>query len=268
MLQQLTNAQYQQYAHDGVTYPVRVLAPDEVARFRSACDELEMRLGGIPRTPEVRQMHLHFRWAYELATHPCVLDAAEDVLGEDLLVWATELFAKHPGDTGISIRWHRDQPYIGFDPKHTVTAWIALSPSEVTNGCMRVVPHPLEEEASRSSTTGSLDMEAMNRLAIDVQLQPGEMSLHDSRVLHGSGANRSTEKRVGFVIRFMTPAAQGLGSQVPAILARGRDDYHHFQLVDPPSADFSADTLNSMKRSAAAHLESMLENLKVKTPRS
>src|ERR1043166_8116916 len=94
----LSESQKSRYRRDGILFPLRVLAADEAADYRRACDELESRLGGKPRTIEVRQMHLHFPWAYRLATHPNILDAVESLLGPDLLVWATELFAKHPPD--------------------------------------------------------------------------------------------------------------------------------------------------------------------------
>src|ERR671934_2538982 len=123
MPRQLTEAQQRGYHREGLAFPLPVLSPPETRRFRLACDGLEARLGGKPLTVEVRQMHLHFRWAYELATHPRVLDAVEDLLGPDLLVWATELFAKHPRDAAVSIGWHRDRPYMGFAGE-TVTAWI------------------------------------------------------------------------------------------------------------------------------------------------
>src|SRR5437762_12875036 len=87
-------------------------------------------------------MHLHFSWAYALATHPRILDAVEDVLGPNLLVWATELFVKHPHDPAVSIRWHRDSTYMGFDSATTTTAWVALSDSNAGNGCVCAAPGP------------------------------------------------------------------------------------------------------------------------------
>src|SRR5262245_39213173 len=129
MTRLLSEAQKLRYEQDGILFPVRVLSPEEAHGYRAACDELEARLGGKPRTIEVRQMQLHFPWAHALATHPRVLDAVEDLLGPDLLVWATELFAKHPHDATVSIGWHRDRPYVGFDPKTAATAWIALGDS-------------------------------------------------------------------------------------------------------------------------------------------
>src|SRR5262245_34954195 len=163
------------------------MSPAEAGEFRRQCDVLEEQLGGRPRTVEVRQMHLHFDWAYRLATHPKVLDAVEDLLGPDLLVWATELFAKHPRDGVVSIGWHRDGPYMGLDPGLTVTAWIALSPSQRANGCMRIV-----RETHRQTRTSRVP--SPEHQIEDVALSAGEMSLHDVFVLHVSGPNESCQK--------------------------------------------------------------------------
>src|SRR6516225_10765810 len=103
MTRLLTEKQRLRYLNDGIVFPVTVLSPEEAQRYRLACDLLEADLGGKPRTIEVRQMHLHFQWAFELATHPCILDAVEDLLGPDLLISTTELFAKHPQDATVSI---------------------------------------------------------------------------------------------------------------------------------------------------------------------
>jgi hypothetical protein len=54
---------------------------------------------------------------------------------------------------------------------------------------------------------------------VDVELKPGEMSLHHLNLLHASNPNRSDRKRVGLVIRYATPALER--SAVPVIPARG-----------------------------------------------
>jgi non-haem Fe2+, alpha-ketoglutarate-dependent halogenase len=253
----LTEAQRHRYRQDGLVFPLRVLSPEQARMYRLACDELEAQLGGKPRTVEVRQMHLHFRWAYELATHPRVLDAVEDVLGPDLLIWATELFAKHPQDTAVSINWHRDRSYMGLTGE-TTTAWVALSTSSAANGCMRAVPGPARREA-RPGRQGVVEVD--EREVVDVLLEAGEMSLHDAEILHGSSPNRSEEKRVGFVIRFVTPQTRPLGGRPLVILARGSDRHQHFHLVEPP-AEGSERALAGMKESAERHLEAMLQNLR------
>jgi len=250
MLRTLTQSQRRRYRDEGIVFPFRVLDEGEACRFRTQCDDLEQQLGGKPRTIAVRQMHLHFPWAWELATHPCVLDAVEDLLGPDLLVWATELFSKHPHDSVISIGWHRDRPYMGFSSQETATAWIALSDCTPENGCLRAQP-------GVDHVAAVLD----ERRVIDVELRAGEMSLHDADILHGSGSNCSDHKRVGFAIRFVTPAARALHGRPQVALARGNPPADGFQIVEPPSESQSADALAAMKKSAAAHFDSVLENL-------
>ena len=89
-------------------------------------------------------------------THPRVLDApVKDVLGPDLLIWATELFAKHPGDEAVAIGWHQDRPYMGFEAGATTSARIALADSVPANGCMRAVPGPGRHQAGGAGADGA-----------------------------------------------------------------------------------------------------------------
>ena len=94
----LTEAQRDCYQSDGILFPVRVLTAGEAAEHRRACDDLEARLGGKPRTIEVRQMHLHFAWAHRLATHPAILDAYRD---STLTQWFAAP-SPRPARTGLS----------------------------------------------------------------------------------------------------------------------------------------------------------------------
>ena len=99
----LTASQVEQYHRDGILYPVPVLSPDETARFRSAFEEVAVRLGGRPVAQELGHTQAYFRWAYDLTTHPRVLDAVEDVLGPDILVWTVSIFPKYPRDPGLHL---------------------------------------------------------------------------------------------------------------------------------------------------------------------
>jgi non-heme Fe2+,alpha-ketoglutarate-dependent halogenase len=262
----LTEDQQHCFQQQGVVYPLRVISADQADTYRQECDRLEGQLGGKPRTVEVRQMHLHFVWAYRLATEPRILDAVEDVLGPNLVIWATELFAKHPRDANVSIGWHRDGPYMGLDPEQTLTAWIALSPSTLENGCMRFAReadrkhHP--QWNVRNSKLSAAGNEARNVPPGEtepVTLEPGEMSLHDVYVLHGSDPNRGHQKRVGFAIRFTTPQTRPLADRPPAILARGEDSWGHFDLREPPTADDQS-AIAGMRQSARRHLDATLRN--------
>ena len=266
----LTSADCRRFQEQGIVFPLRVLSTAEADYFRQECDALETRLGGRPRTTDVRQMHLHFRWAHALATLPSVLDSVEDLLGPNLLVTATELFSKHPQESTVSIGWHRDGPYMGLDPDRTLTAWIALTDCSAENGCMRYV-----READRRAAQGwntsreQASGQSENRLPVvaddqmsEVVLRAGEMSLHDVFVLHGSGPNCSSTKRVGFAIRFTTPECRPAHGRPPAVLARGEDRYGHFDLQVAPDREDDERVLHELRRSAREHLEATLQNLK------
>lgn len=256
MSESLTPAQVAAYERDGVYFPIPVLTRDETRRYLDAYLDFEHRLGGQPKATELSQAHLHFVWAYELATHPAVLDAVEAVLGSDILVWTSNVFPKRPRDPGY-ISWHQDGTYWGLDSAEVTTAWIALTDSTVENGCMRVapgsqkldiIPHRETHAANNMLTRGQeVECEVSESEAVDVVLRAGEMSLHHVRIIHGSNPNASDERRIGFAIRYITPKASQTGERQPAVLARGRDEYHHFELAGPPTG--------SVEEGIAAHRE-------------
>jgi ectoine hydroxylase-related dioxygenase (phytanoyl-CoA dioxygenase family) len=248
------------YHADGFAAPIPVLTPQEVAAYRSACDALEAALGGKPRTVQVRQMHLHLRWAFDLAAHPHILDAVESVLGPDLFVWATELFAKHPRDPAVAIGWHRDAPYLGLAAGRHTTAWIALTDSTPENGCMRVLPRTAER--SDPDRDGDKPTPAEEPDLVDVALRAGEMSLHAGDVIHGSSPNVSDHKRVGFVVRYLAPDARPASGRPPVVRVRGSARAEYWAVVERPVETDPGEALARMRASAAAHFDLVLGNLK------
>jgi len=253
----LTEAEVCRYEREGIVFPIPVLSSREIDCFRADCDRLEEQLGGKPRTIELRQMHLHFSWAYELAIHPRILDAVEDLLGPNVLIWATELFAKHAQSPTVSISWHRDRPYMGLRSGQSTTAWVALTNSSVANGCMRALPRSVERDAPAQQS-------GLDRYpgVMDIVLNAGSMSLHDADILHGSGPNASSEKRVGFVVRYITPSCVPHHGKPPVALARGCDPFGQFEIVGPPRPINDQLALTEMRASAARHLDAVLQNLK------
>jgi hypothetical protein len=64
------------------------------------------------------------------------------------------------------------------------------------------------------------------------------MSLHHFAIVHGSNPNTSDKPRIGLAIRYILPevAQEGSARQI-AFLVRGRDEYGHFDIMDPPEDD-------------------------------
>jgi non-heme Fe2+,alpha-ketoglutarate-dependent halogenase len=74
--------------------------------------------------------------------------------------------------------------------------------------------------------------------AVDLVLQPGQMSLHHVKIFHGSRANRSADRRIGFAIRYLPPGVrQEVGAGDSATLVRGQDRHGQFELEPAPAAD-------------------------------
>jgi hypothetical protein len=236
----LTASQVAQYEQNGIVFPIPVLTLEEAAGFRRSFDELADRLGGRPVAQALGHTQAFFRWAYDLGTHPRVLDAVEDILGPDILLWTVSIFPKYPRDPGY-ISWHQDGTYWGLDSVRVTTAWIALTDSTVDNGCMRVVPgshrRPILPHRdtyaadNRLSRGQEIEVEVDERDAVDVVLRAGQMSLHHVNIIHGSNPNPSDGSRIGFAPRFTTPETRQIdGEPLTAVLARGRDRFGHFRL--------------------------------------
>jgi ectoine hydroxylase-related dioxygenase (phytanoyl-CoA dioxygenase family) len=206
-------------------------------------------VGDDPGSPRPSQCHLHFRWAHELATRPAVLDVVEELIGPDILVHTTSLFRKRPRDPAF-IPWHQDAHGWRLDDPRLVTAWIALTESTVENGCMRVLPgthrerlpHEVGAHPDGMLQTPGLDLSRVDESrAVDLVLEPGEMSLHHADLVHGSRENRSDGPRIGFAVRYVSPSVSQERPHHAVVLARGHDAYGHYELLDrPPPSGFEA----------------------------
>lgn len=237
--------QVQQYEGQGLLFPLSVLSPDEVLNFRSAFEALEARLGERPLHRQLIQPHLCYRWAWDLATHPAILDVVEAMIGPDILVHSTSLFPKYPHQPG-HIRWHQDAYYWGLSAPRLVSAWVALTDSNIANGCVRVVTGTHDRQvlphapiSSENNTRLSLEVavEVDEQQATDVVLQAGQMSLHHPYIIHGSNPNQSEQKRIGFAIRFVAPQVKQSLPHHAVVLARGRDNYRHYEMLKAIPSD-------------------------------
>ena len=244
MAKTLTPDQIQAYHQQGVLFPLPALKEEEAAYFRSLHDEFDRCLGRNPKSTDKAQCHLHFKWVCDLATHPKVLDAVEDIVGPDILIHSSTFFAKYAKDE-MFISWHQDSLYWGLSEPRLVSAWIALTDSNLSNGCLRVLPgtqtriyEHLEERVEKNMLgTGLTVSEALDlKSAVDIVLRAGEMSFHHANIIHGSKPNTSTSPRIGFAIRYVSTAVKQERGHHQVILARGEDKYHYYNLQDKPTA--------------------------------
>jgi ectoine hydroxylase-related dioxygenase (phytanoyl-CoA dioxygenase family) len=239
------------YRQKGYYFPIPVFDASEVGEFRARFDDhlarIQERLSRLlPRERHAvfGQMHASSYWVYRIVSHPRILDAVESILGPNLLVWESAWFVKLAKDKSY-ISWHQDGTYWSLNPPSVVTAWVALSESNPENGCMRVVPGthkppflPQIETYGRDNALSrgqEIAVEVDETQAVNLVLRPGEMSLHHVAIIHGSAANNSDEPRIGLAIRYITPEVlQDAAERQLVLLVRGKDQYGHFDFIDPP----------------------------------
>jgi ectoine hydroxylase-related dioxygenase (phytanoyl-CoA dioxygenase family) len=242
----LSSEQVDRYWEDGILFPLPALSLEEVAYYRRRVEELEAAISCRVPKLAITQPQLHFRWAYELAIHPRVVQAVTEVLGPDVLVQSAGVFDKNPGD-GKYVAWHQDGYYWHLSAPRLVSAWIALSASTRQSGCLRVIPgthhshlpHREQPTDGHMLTSGlTLDQDIDLGRVVDVCLRPGEMSFHHERLVHGSEPNRADDKRIGFAIRYL---AADVTQELPhheVIVASGQPRSDHYRILsDPPTDD-------------------------------
>lgn len=214
----LTAAEKAAYETDGWVVPGFRL-PE--ARVDALVAELDRVIAANPGVRPEKLISIHLENGREgvkgssafldLARDPDILDLVEDAIGPDIALWGCHMFCKTPGD-GLEVPWHQDGHYWPIRPLATCTVWIALERSDAENGCLRLVPgshragvlHDHMKEEGDLALSEKIEMSAFDEAdAVDVVLAPGEMSLHDVYMIHGSNPNRSMRRRAGLAIRYM-----------------------------------------------------------------
>ncbi|MBX9965162.1 MAG: phytanoyl-CoA dioxygenase family protein [Burkholderiales bacterium] len=240
----LSAAELDHYREHGYVFPRYRLPADLLARLRAATDGLLASYTDVAQE-DLANPHMippttgpDMNPFMAAAQDPGVLDLVEQVLGPDLILWITRVLCKPPA-VGREVPWHQDGEYWPMRPLATASVWIAIDPVSPTNGCMRFIPgsHRRQElyrhhVTDRKNLVLNLELDADQfdeTTAVNVELEPGQMSIHDVRLIHGSLANTSGERRAALIMRYM-PAT----SHYDRTLVRQRKDNSPFNIYDQP----------------------------------
>lgn len=260
----LSIEQVSQYQRDGATWPVRVMSEQDALAYRQALEDYESK-AGTPIQGNLRhKTHLLFTWADSLVHHPAILDAVEDCIGPDIICWTTNFFVKEAKSPDF-VSWHQDSTYWGLDPDDVITAWVALTEVNETNGYMQVIPgsHKIEQlphldtfhKDNLLSRGQEIAVEVDKSKAQGIALSPGEISLHHIKLVHGSDPNPTHDRRIGFAIRYIPTHVRQTKLRDSAQLVRGIDRFGHFDWEPRPKVDLDVDAL-------AAHASAMDRQVK------
>ena len=249
----LSEAGVAHFKRTGLQFPLPVLSAREAADYRRQLEAFEQSVckGALPNKYRYK-LHLILPFLDNLVRHPKILDAVEDIIGPDILVWNSTFFIKEAKDPSY-VGWHQDMVYWGLTPPESVTAWVAFTDSNIENGAMRVIPGTFEPLAhidtfaknNMLSRGQEISVAIDQSEAVDVVLRAGEASLHDARLAHGSEPNQSSDRRMGFAIRYVPTLVEQIANPKVAtrsqpdvaVLVRGVDTYNHFVHAPRPRFD-------------------------------
>ena len=277
MLNVLSKETLDFYKRTGYYAPVRVLTPQEVSSYRQQLEAYE-QLSGAPLQGRMRvKSHLLFTWADSLVHHPKILNAVEDIIGPNILCWTSNFFIKEPMSPGF-VSWHQDAAYWGLEPDDVVTAWVALTDSNLQSGCMKVmpgthleshIPHIDTFDENNMLTRGQeIAVEVDESKAANLMLEPGEMSLHHIKLVHGSAPNNSLNRRIGFAIRYIPTHVRQTKQRDSAMLCRGVDLDGNFDLEPRPLKDMDAAAVTAHADAVDRKVAVLLDGATKKTLRA
>lgn len=210
-----------------------------------------------------RDRHLDVPLIYELGTLPKIVDAVRTLLGDDVMLWRSDIFEVQPGRPATA--WHQDKSFLGSanisalldeegELASNVTVWLALTDADASSGALQYVSgsHKLglikERKATRDGIFGrnsELDLPEgwlSEQEQVRVDMKPGEFVAHTELTLHRA-TPEPTERRVAIGLRYarshavaypFSESPHGLDlSRYGALLVSGKAGART-RFVDPP----------------------------------
>ncbi len=252
----LTEAQIRQFWDEGYVFPFDCLSPAEALNLRARFEAYEGADAEAARQRIRGKAHLAFPWLFDVARHPAILDAVEDLVGPDILIYISTLWFKDARDPGY-VSWHQDSAYYGLDPHDVITLWLGLTDSNPGNGCVRVIPrshlapdrrhvetYAADNMLARGQTIEGID----DSQAVDLELAAGQFSMHHERMIHGSLANRSDDRRLGVSFTYLPTYVRSVVGRHSAALVRGEDRHGHWDADPEPRRELDPAGLAAIER--------------------
>lgn len=234
----LSDHEVEFFRSQGYLLPGRQLFNPETLDILEAIFREHLADKGDKLSDELDTPHYRDPRLFDFLLSDEVLDTVEPLVGPDIALWSSHFISKDHYN-GRGTPWHEDSAY--WDGRFSaydsiVTIWLALeNPSTRENGCMRVVPGTHLTFGSSSyvpidATTHTFNSQIASideGRAVYFELQRGEFSLHDGRIVHGAQANTSSMRRTGYTMRYLPTSVRMFENELnegwKIWLARGRD---------------------------------------------
>jgi hypothetical protein len=241
----LTDAQVTHFREQGWLAPLRALDATQAADCAARIAAYEAKMGESANRSLKIKGHLAMPWLVELGRSPAILDALEDLIGPDIMLFGASIFAKGGKDRAY-VSWHQDSAYFGLEPHEEITAWVAFTQTTADNGALQVLPgthvgpdlvHEETYAPDNMLARGQSLHIADESRAVTIELEPGEFSLHHERMAHGSKQNRTAAPRIGFAFFYIPTHVRSTIGRRSATMVRGVDRHGHWDPDPLPRFD-------------------------------
>ena len=270
----LSREQIDHYWREGYVIAPNVLEKPEIERYLLRAQEIAH--GDIPSAAKnrlVKDIHFakgkfplpedpeHALWKImnpdrfdpvmaECLRLPRVLDAAESLIGKDLMAFLLMFIYKPPGIEQSVHPFHQDAAYFMFQPQRKcLGVWIPLDPVSEENGSLSIIPRSHELDLRKHRVKEGINFGALaaegiednpdyHEKAITLSMHPGDCLLFNTRLLHRSGGNRTARHRRVITLHMASSTCQMTGpalSEYGFAQVRGRSYPGCLEPVENPN---------------------------------
>ncbi|MEA5595932.1 acyl-CoA-binding protein [Rivularia sp. UHCC 0363] len=254
----LTQADIKHFQEKGWVGPVDIFSAAEISVVKE-CLETNSRTikeadgqkiitfyNNVYNLETPRDHHLFHQPIYTLFKRPTLIYKLNQIAGENLLLWYTNVFCKTPGQG--EIKWHQAKEFytssdIDFEKKTLVystdedplnlTVWVALEDADLENGCIRFANGSHQQifkilKGSVSASEGvfagisahktvwqkeqqyslSYEFDENDWEVESVPVKAGQAVIFTESVMHGSLPNQSNRRRLAIIGRYVRPSTQ------------------------------------------------------------
>ena len=251
----LSEGQVDRFHREGFITPIPVLSADEVARYRVHLEAFEAKFPEHRRKLKSK-LHLLCPWVDDIARHDRTFDVYDDLIGPNILCYSMAFRIKEP-DGKTFARWHQNSAY---NPIKTILAIGALPLSEcsVSTGCLSVIPRSHKGGTLSHEDTGNPaiilsrgqniteDFDKSN--AVDIALEPGEIGIFNSEIIHGFRVNFGDDCRIMLLVEMMPTHVEARAHRNTGVLVRGIETFGHVDMDCSPEVEFGPDELAACKK--------------------
>ncbi|MCY3860722.1 MAG: phytanoyl-CoA dioxygenase family protein [bacterium] len=175
--------------------------------------------GDRPEDTVSKVFTLHDRPAFLSFLHDeRITRILRDLIGPDVDCFLSQFIFKNPGAWGQP--WHQDSYYFPFEPPRPIVGlWLAVTQATLENGCLHILPgshaEPVHEHVLDRRPNANLgyveivDHDMSDRQA--VMMQPGDLLVFDSHLMHCSTDNVSDGIRAAMVYHYCAAGTEDLG---------------------------------------------------------